>query len=762
MAGASKEVDDFNLDRSGSGTPRQHKTSIASSRMTGRSAMPIQKPQTRGSIDIGLDGGPESNAASRPSSLQDVEGLAAQIAAWIQREKNRRAKRKARRKQKKKLDADHDVCIEDSESDSSSEGSQALDNLQDIISRSLAISDKPSSKRGLVAIPRKQSRAKLRRPSAASESEYGETEDLVPTCDVILDNSKTLSYSGGRADIETSSDARPPLSRSSSSYQKDAWKNFKYEIVRLTHTLRLKGWRRVPMQMSSQIEVIRLSGALTNAVYEVLPPKELPAKTTDTVDGTTSSHPKAKPQKLLLRIYGPGVDNLIDREAELQILRRLRRKNIGPRLLGCFSNGRFEEFFHAETLKPHHLRDPSISVQIAKRMRELHEGIDLLPLEREGGPFVWQCIEKWQEKCGQIVKWLDAQAKTHGVQGLSRPPFVCGTEWSVFIKTVKHYHEWLYGLYGGVDKIKEQLVFAHNDTQYGNILRMTPEGESPLLTPANQHKRLQVIDFEYANANLPGLEFADHFTEWCYNYHDEKASHVCNEKNYPTIEEQRRFLHAYVTHKPSFSKSGDSVSGHPSGPTTPALTPATSSLSTSLISNFMLDSRFPQTTKDGAGAASEEEVEREIENEVTRLQHETRLWRPACAVFWIMWGVMKAKIPDLPDFDDPTQSAAVAAGPYNPHVSISSSTPGTIQSPIEEEEGTDPLNAEARAMANDFHDRRPDIVEEGDEEDAEEFDYLGYSWERAMLFWGDAVGFGFVKREELPEDVQRNLKVVEN
>jgi thiamine kinase-like enzyme len=40
---------------------------------------------------------------------------------------------------------------------------------------------------------------------------------------------------------------------------------------------------------------------------------------------------------------------------------------------------------------------------------------------------------------------------------------------------------------------------------------MVPEGESPLLLPANQHKQLVVIDFEYSNANLPGLEFANHF-----------------------------------------------------------------------------------------------------------------------------------------------------------------------------------------------------------------------------------------------------------
>jgi len=41
-----------------------------------------------------------------------------------------------------------------------------------------------------------------------------------------------------------------------------------------------------------------------------------------------------------------------------------------------------------------------------------------------------------------------------------------------------------------------------------------PVGESPLLLPANEHKQLVVIDFEYANANLPGLEFANHFVRF--------------------------------------------------------------------------------------------------------------------------------------------------------------------------------------------------------------------------------------------------------
>lgn len=40
---------------------------------------------------------------------------------------------------------------------------------------------------------------------------------------------------------------------------------------------------------------------------------------------------------------------------------------------------------------------------------------------------------------------------------------------------------------------------------------MEPATESPLLLPANEHKQLVVIDFEYSSANTPGFEFANHF-----------------------------------------------------------------------------------------------------------------------------------------------------------------------------------------------------------------------------------------------------------
>ena len=173
---------------------------------------------------------------------------------------------------------------------------------------------------------------------------------------------------------------------------------------------------------------------------------------------------------MLLRIYGRQVEHLIDRETELQILKRLARKRIGPRLLGTFTNGRFEQFFNARTLTASDLRNPETSKQIAKRMRELHDGIELLDEERAAGPFIWQNWDKWVQRCEEIVTWLDEQIREHErTKPLSSPEswktrgLVCGVAWPFFRQTVKRYRKWLEGQYRDPSRIKKDLVFAHND-----------------------------------------------------------------------------------------------------------------------------------------------------------------------------------------------------------------------------------------------------------------------------------------------------------
>jgi choline kinase len=224
---------------------------------------------------------------------------------------------------------------------------------------------------------------------------------------------------------------------------REAWVVFKSELLRLTHTLELKGWRKLPMESAAEIDVVRLSGALTNAVYKVTPPQNIPPPKAE--DGSYTLVPRRPPPKLLLRIYGPQVDHLIDREKELQVLRRLCRKNIGPKVLGTFNNGRFEEYLDARPLTPEELREPTTMKQIAKRMRELHEGIELQEEERENGPRVFHNWDKWVDRCEQVITWLDKEIESaQNESKAAREPwrrrgYVCGVPWPKFRKDIDDY-----------------------------------------------------------------------------------------------------------------------------------------------------------------------------------------------------------------------------------------------------------------------------------------------------------------------------------
>jgi len=401
------------------------------------------------------------------------ERLLTQVAEWIQHEKTKRENRRSKKTSHQHRRKSRSPAKDEAESpmleikhqrapSRDSESSEAsLDRLQRIIDDSMAAL-------GLDKVPELGSRLRHRNSNrkhrsslqlhrtASSDTDYVEGDVLVPGCDAVLDNSKTMSYSGGKAASDTTS-----ISSRREEKEKQAWAGFKNEIIRLAHTLKLKGWRRVPLDGGENIAVERLSGALTNAVYVVSPPDELTR---------APSHGKRRPEKLLLRVYGPQVDHLIDRENELSVLRRLARKRIGPRLLGTFTNGRFEEFFNATTLTPANLREPETSKQIAKRMRELHEGIELLEEELDEGPGVWKNWDRWLNTVEQTITFLDTKILS-GTAGPIRGTadawkargLVCGVEWQRFKAAVDKYREFLLKYYGDEKTLRDNLVFAHND-----------------------------------------------------------------------------------------------------------------------------------------------------------------------------------------------------------------------------------------------------------------------------------------------------------
>ncbi|KAI4947935.1 hypothetical protein J4E86_008452 [Alternaria arbusti] len=786
MIGKNKELDQrdyLDLDR-----PAKHyPASVSRKKLSGRPSVERLSSTPRG---VPAEGNPSlssllsDSSTDAPHGQHAHENLLKQVGTWLKHERSRRHARRAKRKAAKEGPVQEKTSIVADEtteepialtrtSSSSSHGEDSLDQLAHILEKTLAM--KPADAKKRMQHFRRSSTGLKRHSAISLDTDYFESVDqLVPSCEAILDNSKTMAYNVDESDAESA----PQLSDKEARKEREAWTKFRAEILRLAHTLKLKGWRKVSMEQSNEIDVQRLSGALTNAVYVVSPPKNLQLQEQGD-DG--QPRPKNPPPKLLLRIYGPQVEHLIDRESELQILTRLARKRIGPRLLGTFTNGRFEEFLHAKPLTAKELRNAETSKQIAKRMRELHEGIDLLKEEREAGPFVWQNWDKWVDRCEQIVTWLDDQVRESKQDPALGPGdkwkkrgYVCGMEWPVFRQMVEKYRRWLEEQYGGADKINERMIFAHNDTQYGNILRMVPEGESPLLLPANQHKQLVVIDFEYANANLPGLEFANHFTEWTYNYHDADVPWRCNTKYYPTVEEQHRFIRAYLMHNPSYKAAG----GYTSNPATPHLGPLPSSGSTtalaataapSNISAFMLDSRAPPGSQYQEQEAA---AERQIEEETRRLLAETKLWRLANSAMWVAWGIVQAHVPGLPDFDALDKQANADASTNNPSGSAAELDSATAEiraeagaeGGSEEKTGAGIVSEKTATEEGATQGNMTQAEQDADlfkPQDEEEFDYLAYANDRAMFVWGDAMRMGIVSPEEVPEELRSRAKVVE-
>lgn len=231
----------------------------------------------------------DQGQSTRPEE-DSQQSLFHQVHEWLHHEKTRRQNRKARKAEatphatNENKSAEEDDVLERPSSDTSdnsnnSKSTFSLDKLEKILLQ--YATTRPRSAMGLhhKQPVKRQSRHRLTglRRGSASESELTDVDGAPPGVEAFLDNTKTLAYTGGAA-VEEIADSSASVKQAKDA---EAWVIFKTEIVRIVHTLQLKGWRRVPADLAAEIEVVRLSGALTNAVYVVEPPKNLPPPKTN-------------------------------------------------------------------------------------------------------------------------------------------------------------------------------------------------------------------------------------------------------------------------------------------------------------------------------------------------------------------------------------------------------------------------------------------------------------------------------------------------
>ena len=327
---------------------------------------------------------------------------------------------------------------------------------------------------------------------------------------------------------------------------------------------------------------------------------------------------------ILLRIYGPSSSELISRPRELHTLHVLSSKyHIGPRVYGTFENGRLEEYFESSPLTASQLRDPTLSAWIGARMAELHcvniDAIECNGPGKQGEQHGWEIGAK-----KNFLEWLGPARRVLNLSSITTA-YKSELMFDQFVEEWKRYMQW-------VDKWEAQhgaskRVFAHNDAQYGNLLRRremkegTPEHRQVRSYPfVDQQFRLTccllslpqiiVVDFEYAGPNPAAFDIANHFHEWTANYHDPEKPHVLNSALYPNERDRANFYKSYLNHGcPPF--------------TTPSLPAA------------------------GVAAGMEEfdacSSTLDVASEAKRLEAQVKVWSPASHAMWAVWGLVQAR-----------------------------------------------------------------------------------------------------------------------
>ncbi|XP_019159920.1 PREDICTED: probable ethanolamine kinase isoform X2 [Ipomoea nil] len=257
----------------------------------------------------------------------------------------------------------------------------------------------------------------------------------------------------------------------------------KPRLVELCKVL-FKKW---PNLDASHLSVETVSGGITNLLLKV----SIREDSSKTVD-------------LMVRLYGPNTEYVINRERELQAIPYLSAAGFGAKLLGVFGNGMVQSFIHACTLTPSDMRKPKLAAEIAKQLHKFHQ-VEI-PGCKE--PQLWHDIFKFFQKASTLE--FDDSEKQRKFKTIS----------------FEEVHNEVNELKELTSHLNAPVVYAHNDLLSGNLMLNEEEG------------KLYFIDFEYGSYNYRGFDIGNHFNEY--------AGYECDYSLYPTKDEQYHFFRHYL------------------------------------------------------------------------------------------------------------------------------------------------------------------------------------------------------------------------
>eukprot|EP01117_Protostelium_nocturnum_P002803 TRINITY_DN13726_c0_g1_i1.p1 TRINITY_DN13726_c0_g1~~TRINITY_DN13726_c0_g1_i1.p1 ORF type:complete len:339 (-),score=89.58 TRINITY_DN13726_c0_g1_i1:35-1051(-) len=206
---------------------------------------------------------------------------------------------------------------------------------------------------------------------------------------------------------------------------------------------------------------------------------------------------------VLVRVYGHGTENIIDREAELKGIERLSRNGFAPKLHGRFENGFVYGYYDGKTLKAQDLVEGKFNERIARMMARWHKQ-EVKGFAKE--PCLWEKLKSWIDL---LPEKYSTEEKTKILKENFRP---------------EKLNKELNFLKGNLTALNSPVVYCHNDLLSGNIIVDEEKDE------------IHFIDYEYGAYNYRAFDIANHFCEWG----------GFEMKNFPSKEKQFQFIREYL------------------------------------------------------------------------------------------------------------------------------------------------------------------------------------------------------------------------
>ncbi|KAF8376088.1 cka-1 [Pristionchus pacificus] len=237
----------------------------------------------------------------------------------------------------------------------------------------------------------------------------------------------------------------------------------------------------------------------------------------------------SEPRRALLRIHCQSdIDQLL---SESVVFTLLSERKLGPRLLGVFPGGRFEEYIPSRPLNCLEISECRFVTKIGPMLARVHS-LEV-PIRKEP-----QLINRMQ---GWINKWAAYDSSSKGIDMKCTKAIVHPSKYPTHL-SIDDLNAEVEFVDRFLNIIHSPIIFSHNDLQEGNILVIEKEAGD-----TEEEDNLALIDFEYCDYNYRGFDLGNHMCEYGLDYaSDEHPYYLVYPEKLDMEEERRRFCSSYI------------------------------------------------------------------------------------------------------------------------------------------------------------------------------------------------------------------------